>query len=239
MSKIKALLAYQQADMKKQQLKAAVRKTENRVKLARLHKLLKEQQTAIAKANEDLESAAAALSRLNNQNDALIRRFELESSELDILKQDEETTGEEMTELRKDIEKLNRESNAIEREAKLLVDNMAKILADYQTTRKTAGKAKKEYDQLRVICEQEKQDSSVEIDACAAEMARMQANVDATLLQRYNRARQHYPLPVVPIVNSKCSGCNMSLPILMLRKLNTPDTVAECENCGRLLYSKE
>ncbi|MDD3400944.1 MAG: C4-type zinc ribbon domain-containing protein [Eubacteriales bacterium] len=238
MSKIDALLQYQEADTKKQQLEKAVRSTENRQKLNKLYKLLKEQQAAIAKASEDTELAVAALTRLNSQSDALSRRFELESGELDILKQDEEATAEEMAELRKDIEKINRESANLEKEIKQLLANMTKILEDYQKTRQIAGKAKKEYDALRLVCDEEKKASAEVIDDCTKQMTNLEAGVDAVLMQKYRRAREHYPLPVVPIVNSKCSGCNMSLPILMLKKLANPDVVAECENCGRLLYSK-
>ena len=213
MSKIDALLQYQEADMKKQQLEMAVRKTENRQKLNQLYKLLKEKQAAIAKATEELDSTAAVLLRLKSQNEALIKRFELENSELEILKQDEETTGEEMTELRKDIEKINRESINLEKELKQLMSNMNRIMDDYQKTRQVAGKAKKEYDALKSICEQEKKDSASDIDACGKRMTQLESGVDTELLQKYRRAREHYPLPFVPIVNSKCSGCKMSLPI--------------------------
>ncbi|MDO4564098.1 MAG: C4-type zinc ribbon domain-containing protein [Clostridia bacterium] len=236
MSRIDALLAYQKADEEKQQLELAVKTTENRQRLNKLHKLLKEQQATVAKANENLELTTAALARIQAQCSAFFDRYELESAELDNLKQDEECTGEEMTEFRLDIEKLSREIGAMEKEAERLLESLNKLVDDYQKTRQVAGKAKKEYDKLRLVCEEEKERSAAAIDDCAKEMKRLAERVDDRLMQRYRRARQHYPTPVVPVLHQKCSGCNMSLPTLMLKKLLNADSVAECENCGRLLY---
>jgi predicted nucleic acid-binding Zn-ribbon protein len=49
----------------------------------------------------------------------------------------------------------------------------------------------------------------------------------------------HHVVPIAKIVNSKCGGCNMSLPMVMLKKIATTDGIVECENCGRILYGNE
>ena len=49
----------------------------------------------------------------------------------------------------------------------------------------------------------------------------------------------HHAVPIARVINSKCGGCNMSLPMVMLKKIATTDGIVECENCGRILYSGE
>ena len=42
-------------------------------------------------------------------------------------------------------------------------------------------------------------------------------------------------MPEAEVQGSKCSGCNMELPAVSMRKLKEQELV-ECDNCGRLLY---
>ena len=238
MNNVQALLNYQQADVKKQQYENALRTTESRQKLGRLHKQLKDQQAAIHKQGEDLESLTASISKLLSQYEAAAKRLDLENSEFSTLQQDEECTAEEMTEFRQDVEKLMREMQQTDREAKQSQASLEKLIAEYQKTRLSAGKQKKEYDQLRIVCEQEKEDGAADLKALDDEMLQLERLVDPALLTKYQRARQHHAIPVVSVTGGKCSGCNMSLPMLMLKKLSSGETVIECENCGRILYAE-
>lgn len=239
MTRLEALLAYQQTELEKERAEAAVRSTPARVRLSKLHRLLKTQQATIARLNEELEARAAQAKRLGERADQLEKQLSLESGEFDTIRQDEESTAEEMTELRGDIEKLSREMAAAAREAKAMLTEMAAAAEEYQTTRQTAGKAKKEYDQLRAVCEQERADSAEELAAFDLKLSRIERDIDPTTMQRYRRARQHHSAPVVKVENGKCSGCNMSLPMALLKRLSAPGTLLECENCGRLLYAQQ
>ncbi len=238
MSNVQALLNYQQADVEKQQFESALRSTESRLRLNRLHKQLKDQQTTIKKQTDELEQLSLVMQKLLSQYEAVEKRLDLENSELSTLQQDEECTAEEMTEFRQDVEKLTREITRVDKESKQLMANLEKLIAEYQRTRQTAGKQKKEYDQLRLVCEKEKSDSAAELAKIDRNMERLAMQVDPALLAKYGRARQHYNVPVVSVSNSKCSGCNMSLPMLMLKQLSANDVVVECENCGRILYGR-
>ena len=44
-------------------------------------------------------------------------------------------------------------------------------------------------------------------------------------------------MPLAEVKEGKCSGCNMALPSLTIRKLVNEDMILECENCGRMLYA--
>lgn len=239
MSKLDALYAYQEAELKKAQVENAIRSTPSRQKLNKLHTLLKTQQTIIAKLTEDIDERVAAANRLTDNVKKLEERIDIENSELLTMEQDEETTAEEMTELRGDIERLNREVIAVAKEAKTLLAELDKATEEYQKTRATAAKAKKEYDALRIVCEKERDDSADELKACDAELEKLAKDVEAELLARYNKVKMHNAVPLAKIVNNKCGGCNMSLPMAVIKKVSASDTIIECENCGRILLPEE
>lgn len=237
MSKLDALWAYQEAEIQKAQVETAIRSMPSRLQFNKLHKLLKAQQATIGKLNEDMEAREAQLNKIVEYAKKLEDRVDMENSELATMQNDEESTAEEMTELRGDVERLNREIVTAIREAKALQTDIEKATEEYQKTRLIAGKAKKEYDQLRVVCEKERDDSSAEIARCDETLSALAAKVDPALLARYEKVKQHHPVPIAKVINAKCGGCNMLLPMVMLKKLALSDSVIECENCGRILYA--
>lgn len=239
MRKMEALWAYQEAEVAKNAVENEIRTTPARLQLNKLHKQLKNQQAVIAKLSEDIETYEQQLAKLTEQVSKLEDRLQVESAELVTIKQDDESTAEEMTELKGDIERLNREVSQGVREAKALLTEIEKASEEYQTTARAAGKAKKEYDVLRVQCEEERVARQGELDRHDQNLAQLGKTVDPALLERYNQVKQHHAVPIAKIVNSKCGGCNMSLPMVMLKKIATTDGIVECENCGRILYSNE
>lgn len=237
MRKMEALWAYQEAEQAKNAVELEIRSTPARLQLNKLHKQLKNQQTVIAKLSEDIDAYEQQMKKLIDQVEKLEERLEVESSELVTIKQDEESTAEEMTELKGDIERLNREVSQGVRETKALLGEIEKATEEYQTTVRAAGKAKKEYDTLRVTCEEEREARAGELAKHDANLEQLSKSVDPALLERYNQVKLHHAVPIAKIVNSKCGGCNMSLPMVMLKKIATTDGIVECENCGRILFS--
>lgn len=239
MGKLDAMLLYQQTEQKKLEAEQAVRSTPARQKLSRLHKLLKTQQATIQKLTEETETRLSQINKLSEQAKRLEERIELENSELATITGDEESTAAEMTELRVDIERLQKEINQVVREAKKLLSEAEKAAEEYRETNLTAKNAKKEYDQVRAVCEKERDDSAEMLASFDEKLEQIRKDVDPALFQRYEKVKQHYAAPIVSVIGGKCSGCNMSLPMVMLKRLNAPDAVLECENCGRILYSEQ
>ncbi len=236
MKKMDALWAYQEAELAKNAVEVEIRSTPARQKLVRLHKQLKGQQAVIAKLSEDIAAYEQKLGKITDQVEKLEERLQVESAELVTIRQDDESTAEEMTELKGDIERLNREVLQGVREAKALLGEIEKSTVEYKTTVRTAGRAKKEYDALRVKCEQERDARAEEIAKHEKNIEKLAKSVEPAHMERYNKVKQHHAVPIAKIVNSKCGGCNMSLPMVMLKKIATTDGVIECENCGRILY---
>ena len=239
MSRLETILLYQETDQKRQDLEQAVRSTPARQRFSQLHKLLKTQQATIQQLTDEMTSKVAKATKLAEQAAALESRLELESGELETIAGDEESTAEEMTELRRDVEKLQRDINNVVREAKQLMAEVESKKKDYINTNQTAREAKKEYDQLRMVCEKERDESSAEIAKVEEELKRIGKDLPEAFLAKFEKVRQHHPDAVVPVIGGKCSGCNMSLATVALKKLSGEDTFIECENCGRILYGEQ
>ncbi len=60
--------------------------------------------------------------------------------------------------------------------------------------------------------------------------------IDAKLLQAYERISRRFVRAVVPVDGSICLGCFMGLPTSVARRTPDPATIENCENCGRILY---
>jgi predicted nucleic acid-binding Zn-ribbon protein len=60
--------------------------------------------------------------------------------------------------------------------------------------------------------------------------------IDAKLLQTYERISRRFVRAVVPVDGRVCLGCFMGLPTASARKTPDPAVIENCENCGRILY---
>ena len=238
MAILEALFAYQKALEAREQFDANLRKTPARQQYSALHKTLSAQQATVKRLCDEMEARGQQIARVTENLKRLEERLELETDELNTILGDEESTAEEMTELRGDIERLNREINQCAREVGKLLNEVETATGEYRSTGAAYNKNRKEFDAVKALCEKEKADSAAEAAALDAEIAAKAQNVEPRLLERFKRAKQHNPNPVVLVVNAKCSGCNMSLPTSALKRLAQPDSYLECENCGRILYAE-
>lgn len=239
MGKLDALWEYQALDLKKEAVERETLNTPARAKLNKLHGFLTEQQNTISRIQKEILQRQNALEKLLEQAEKLFKRAELERGEFDEMQQDDEVTAEEMTECRINHERLMEDLAAARREIGDLVKWLDAAQNDYKETRNKAGKAKKEYDALLAVTEQEYKDGEPKRAAALAALNALAASVDPALIERYRRVKQHHNVPMAKVENNQCGGCNMSLPMVVVKRVMSGDGVVECENCGRILYVRE
>jgi predicted nucleic acid-binding Zn-ribbon protein len=61
------------------------------------------------------------------------------------------------------------------------------------------------------------------------------SQLDARLLQTYERMSRRFSRVVVAVERSVCQGCRMSLPTSTATKSDEA-IIENCQNCGRILY---
>ncbi|MCU0781406.1 MAG: C4-type zinc ribbon domain-containing protein, partial [Akkermansiaceae bacterium] len=80
-----------------------------------------------------------------------------------------------------------------------------------------------------------------EITDLTAERAKLAAEVpNATALALYERLiRSKFGVALAPVADGKCGGCHMKLIASSVVKAQAGQEVAQCENCGRILYPSD
>ena len=59
---------------------------------------------------------------------------------------------------------------------------------------------------------------------------------DPALLAEYKKIKKNRLNPLAKVNEDRCSGCNMTIPSLTLRKIKEGEGIIECESCGRILF---
>ncbi|MDO5111282.1 MAG: C4-type zinc ribbon domain-containing protein [Clostridia bacterium] len=235
-NKLEALWKYHEAVQKLDQVENRIKTTPQRQRLNKLHRFLGEQQAQIKATQSQIETRKAAVERISALFDELQHQYELEVGEFEIMEKDEECTAAEMTESRRAMEALVEKITGARRELFETIEWIDKTMAEYKNVNARANKVKKEYDAVRIVCEQEVAEAKPEVDACQAEVKKMRALVDPAFLKKYDVVKTHYPVPIAKVENNQCAGCNMSLPTSVVKRVASSDSLVECENCGRILY---
>jgi len=238
MTKIGDLWQYDQAEQNAARIDARIKGTANRARLNKLYGFLTEQQNQVNNISAQIEARKASIAKLASLCQELERRQELEISEFGTMENDAECTAAEMNESRRSMEGLMEQISSARKEASDAISWLEKAVGEYKETYTRAGKAKKEYDAVKAVCEQELKDSQPELEAATADAKRLRAGIDPTLLKRYDAIRSRHPQPMACVEQNQCSGCRMSLPTSIVKNVAAGDGIVECENCGRILYSK-
>jgi len=67
--------------------------------------------------------------------------------------------------------------------------------------------------------------------------AKVQESVEPESLRKYEHIRERWGnLAVVAIEDKVCTGCRVSLPVVLIRRLSEGSALEQCENCLRLLW---
>ena len=232
MNKLDALWEYQQAELALARLKREMKSSPSYQKRTKLHNFLAEQQASIEKINADMRAKDGSLATCSSKLDALLKRYDLEKSELDIMENDEESTAAELTEAKKSIEKLLEEINALHKE---LAEMITWLNQASEAISSKAGRAKKDYDAVRAVCDAEKDAFKPRLDAAEALIAEKRGDVPDELMSKYLALKKNYVNPVAKVANNQCSGCYMMLPSAVVKRVAGKTSIVECENCGRIL----
>ena len=206
MNKLDALWEYQQAELALARLKREMKSSPSYQKRTKLHNFLAEQQASIEKINADMRAKDGSLATCSSKLDALLKRYDLEKSELDIMENDEESTAAELTEAKKSIEKLLEEINALHKELAEMITWLNQASEAISSAYSKAGRAKKDYDAVRAVCDAEKDAFKPRLDAAEALIAEKRGDVPDELMSKYLALKKNYVNPVAKVANNQCSG---------------------------------
>lgn len=231
MDQIRLLWEYQQADMEVSKMENSIKRSPNRQKLVKYRDYLVSQQNVMKRIESEvgamadrLEALKDAISMTEDQYRALKTKVESEQAA------DAKAVQQLMNEAKRFLNNLT----AYEQEIKRIRKDAADRERLQHDVKVRAAKAKAEFDKLKVAFDAEYKEKTVELEALKAKAAELAKPVDTAYMQRYENIKRHSVPPLAKLNGDQCTGCNMSLPSAVTRKIKAGELI-ECETCGRLL----
>lgn len=231
MDQIRLLWEYQQADMEVSRMENSIKRSPNRQKLVKYRDYLVSQQNVMKRIESEvgamadrLEALKDAISMTEDQYKALKQKVE----------SDQATDAKAVQQLMNEARRFLNNLTAYEQEIKRIRKDAADRERLQHDVKVRAAKAKAEFDKLKVAFDAEYKEKTVELEALKAKAAEYAKPVEAAYMERYETIKRHSVPPLAKLNGDQCTGCNMSLPSAVTRKIKAGELI-ECETCGRLL----
>lgn len=235
MTQSEMIWKYQEAEAELDKLKKELESTPERQKMRKLRRVLQEQTERIDSYKNGIKEKEAELDAGVKKLEALLRDYDLEQDDLNIMMEDEECTAEELTESRKAMEELLDRVNALKKSLSDCQSWIAKTTEAIKDTYSKGAKTKRDYEAAKAVVETEKLERKPVIDKAQKDVERIELQLSPDMLKRYKAIKKKYPNPVATITDNRCSGCGMSVSMSVVKKFQAGNQMIECENCGRMI----
>ncbi len=234
MTQYEAITAYQQADMAVVRCESTLKNSASRKRLMAVHGQLLELTNGMQKIEADISRFQASLTALRSEyagleaaiDDGLAIVNEGKVEDIDYIRAmavDAEQIATQLTAISQDVRRVQEEISAQERQ--------------YKEMRQKAVQRKQEFDQLKAAVDEEIKGAQEELTKLTAARDALAGDINPQLLGRYQSVKSHVVPPVARLQGDQCGGCNMSLPSVVVKKVNLGTAIVECENCGRILFA--
>lgn len=234
--KISKLLEYQEVDKEFQKLNRNLMKSD--------------EAKAVSASKKKVAEAKDELIRLDRMSGEIIASFEKNMEKLAVnqekVKEFKKALKEiddikEIDYVQKKLDELIYECDQLNRE---ILQLKAKINGIKQKTSEamTLGKdSQLKYKESKSAFDKLKDEMNPEAQAVLEKLEKIEKEInDSLLVERYKNIKADNKFPVVVIAeNSSCMGCGMNLASDLQMKLKSNKDLAECPNCGRMLYLAE
>ena len=234
MQGLEQLWQYQRAQIALDKFEQQLKSSENYKNFRKVHKFLQEQKKILTNLTQQEQKKVGQIESTMNKMKNLKEHFDKGMIKLEEASRED---PEDLIKLRKYFEQISRRLTQEKREFAELVQLLEREDEQLNNMKNALAKASKDYEKLKILVEQEREDKKDEADKLKDELNKREANVEPDLLERFKQARKSYKTPVAMVADNRCTGCLMELPAVLLRKVKEDgDEIIECENCGRMLY---
>lgn len=230
---IENLLKYQKVDGELYKLEQRLVQSQYKKKAAELAGIAKQSQVK----STQLENEAEKLSR---DIEDIKKNFDINQKKLQqILSTDIENASlQELENLNSLRNKLMGNLNILEKMLQKCAENINRILAEFNKTKKTFDSAREQY----AVCKQKMEEESKAIlpeqETLKKQLLALEKDVNPSLMAEYKKKRQDNIFPVVvPLENGGfCGRCRMELAKVAISRIKEQGVIT-CEHCKRFIYS--
>ena len=228
---IQALLDYQTADAKLNEIEKKLMDSPERKKAV--------------SAKKYIEGVEANVNKLDVRAAELISAFEGDTAEQLKLKEQETaitdaldalTDEKEAAFLIKKAEELISKIKALGAKASKIAEEIQAVMKEYATIKATTKAAQTQYAENYKKYNELKESVKAEKEAVENELASLKKKVDPALMERYLKKRANKIYPVLyALKGNGCGACYMELSMSEINRLKNGDVI-DCDQCGRLIY---
>ena len=228
------ILEYQKIEGAIIKLETELSKSGDREKAAAIQQELKNYHSRLMVLEENAK-------KVNDAYTKAIKKYQEYNEKLAELEKQIETVSEENFDLyEKAYKDFANIATGLEREISKLHNDIQSISDEYEKIIKKSKEGREKFDKYKEKYTKLKNEIEPQISSLKAELVKIQKELDSKLLQKYTQKRENRIFPVfVPLAQDTCGGCRMEISASKLGTMKKNDFgVIECENCGRIIYTK-
>jgi predicted nucleic acid-binding Zn-ribbon protein len=228
---IQALLNYQVADAKLNEIEKRLAESPERKKAYSAKKYLEGVEANVNKLDDRAAELMAAY------EDATNEQLRLKEQEAEIVESVENATDEkEVAFLLKKAEELISKIKALGAKASKISEEIQAILKEYSNIKATTKAAQTQYADNAKKYNELKKEVSAEKEAVEKELESLKEKVDPALMEKYLKKRANKIYPVLyALKGNGCGACFMELSMSEINRLKNGEVI-DCDQCGRLIY---
>ncbi len=196
----------------------------------------------INKQKEIFNEIEQRLKEDSNAELAVDRKFQETKMSIDRHKKQLVTvkTNKEYAALLKEIAVEEANIERFEEEMLVLLDDHEVMENEKKEEEQALNKMQERYEKDKKILEEKKVLFEKEIMEKKLERENIGAELESSLLKRYERIRKlRDGIAVVQIQGENCGGCFTRIPPQVINEAKTGDKILTCESCGRIIIYRE
>ena len=228
---MEGILKYQEIDIEIKKIEAEIMENKDRKNALKMQQFLKDAQSKLV----ELEKRAGETIKAYNQYREIYNKM---AKNLEVAEKN--SGGEDVSKnegLLDAIETITSNLNKLDKEMSAVINNCTSIQNEVSSIMKSARTAKANMQKYKEDFAAYKAQMDEKIAELKDKLAKQAKNCDKTLLAKYKQKAAEKTNVFVPEVSNRCGGCRMEISASKLNKLKT-DGFIECENCGRIIYTK-
>lgn len=214
-------LAKDLAKLPQDEAKAKAKLAGDEAAVAKAHQAVQDCELGVKKIELDAETRRTTIKRLKNQ------QFETRKNEEFV------ALGHEITRYEKELDDF--ETKELE-----AMDEVDGLRAALKTAQAGLDHTKTLVAEDLATVKQRHERMAAERDEVTADREKLVGNAPESVLPLYNRLMKTKDgMAIAPMREGKCGGCHMKLIASTVMKVNSAKEIAQCENCGRILYADD
>lgn len=208
-----------------------------------LERLPGEETRAKTKLSGDLQAVAKAQDAMH-ANELAVKKLELDAETRRTtikrlkLQQFETRKNEEYQALGNEVIRYEKELDELETRELELMEEADRLRGALNDAKSALAKTQEIVDGDLVSVADRRKNLTVELAELKEERAKLATGISPTVLPLYERLLKIKDgVAIAPMRDGRCGGCHMKLVASTVIKVQAEKELAQCEDCGRILYA--